>query len=66
MNEKIYADMKSVKLEKRVHALEQEINQLRVSLVHSTEALEQNKLYSSFFDKLKTIIQTSHKKGTDI
>ena len=43
-----------------------ETHQLRVSLVHSTEALEQNKLYSSLFDKLKTIIQTSHRKGTDI
>lgn len=42
------------------------MEQLRVSLVHSTEALEENKLYASFYDKLKSVIQTSQKKGTDI
>lgn len=53
-------------MENRIQALNSEAEQLRVSLVHSTQALEENKLYSSFFDKIKQIIDNGQRKGSDI
>ena len=65
-NEKIYSDRKIARLEKRIKALEEEVGLLRVSLVHSTEAVEENKLYASMHEKMTQIITASNKKGSDI
>lgn len=55
-----------IKLQEKIQALEEEVQQLRVSLVHSHQALDENKIYSEFYEKIKQIINTSQKKGADI
>ena len=65
-NEKIYANLKIGRLENRIRNLETEVEQLRTSLVHSTQAVEENKLYAGFFDKMRQIISNGQRRGTDI
>lgn len=64
--EKVYSDLKLNRLQERIDSLEEEVHQLRLALVHSQKAVEENKLYSSFYERINKIIATGNNKGADI
>lgn len=58
--------MKVNRLQERIDSLEEEVQQLRWALVHSQKAVEENKLYSSVYERINKIIATGNNKGADI
>jgi hypothetical protein len=64
-NEKIYSDLKIRRLRDRIDELELEVEQLRHSVVATQKLGEENKLYSSFYEKLNTLVNNSKRRGAD-
>ena len=58
--------MKVNRLQERIDSLEEEVQQLRWALVHSQKTVEENKLYSSVYERINKIIATGNNKGADI